>query len=98
MDNNPNSEPLVEWLFDEVLNGMPSDENKADINKEIKRFDIYVSSKVQKCGRDMRIFRVKHFHLLIRVGVVNQNSYAEDPPYAEDPSIWEVPDPVSRSG
>ena len=43
MDNNPNSEPLVEWLFDEVLNGMPSDENKADINKK--------TSKEAKVGR-----------------------------------------------
>ena len=45
---------------------MRSDENKADINKKIKSFDIYVSSKVQKCGRNMRTFRVKYSQWLAK--------------------------------
>ena len=58
IDNNRTSAALADWIFDQIQGCTLSNENKADINKKIKSLNNYVSSKVQKCVRNMRTFRV----------------------------------------
>ncbi|XP_032311682.1 uncharacterized protein LOC116656346 isoform X2 [Drosophila ananassae] len=77
MDSGRHSSALTEFVFGQIDQCTLSDDKRSEINKKIRSFEIFVTSNLQKCSRNMRTFREKHSQWLLKSLKIHLENHSE---------------------
>jgi len=75
IDSGRNSAVLANWIFGQLTECSLTNESISAIKKKVKSFEIYITSNLQKCSRNLRTFRIKHSQWLsmsFKIGLDNK--------------------------
>ncbi|XP_044573606.1 uncharacterized protein LOC123257740 [Drosophila ananassae] len=77
MDSGRHYSALTEFVFGQIDQCTLSDDKRSEINKKIRSFEIFVTSNLQKCSRNMRTFREKHSQWLLKSLKIHLENHSE---------------------